>query len=238
MPHWISGDIENDSGITNGLGVLDTLLVQNGVPQDLDLHLERLTYDCEHVLRCACPDLHTRITEAAAASTGTARLRVVVTGGDTGKPLAVPTHPNVLIALKPVTIETSPLACLIVPDYPRIAGCRLENSKRTDYARSFAARQDALNAGFDDAILLDTAGNVACGTTANLFIVEQGVRITPPLRCGVVAGITRRKLLAAGALEEMISPTRLLNADLVFLTNSVMGLRAVNRINDVSFPER
>jgi branched-subunit amino acid aminotransferase/4-amino-4-deoxychorismate lyase len=235
MPHWISGDIEDDSGITNGLGVLDTMLVQNGMPQDLDLHLERLVYDCEHVLRCACPDVRDKIMHASSASTGTARLRIVITGGDTGKPLGLPTQPNILISLKPVTIETKPLACLIVPDYPRIAGCRLENSKRTDYARNFAARQDALNAGYDDAIMLDTAGNIACGTTANIFIVENGTRITPPLRCGVVAGITRRKLLDTGAREEIITPARLLNADSVFLTNAVMGLRSVSRINDASF---
>ena len=238
MPHWITGDIEDDSGITNGLGVLDTMLVQNGIPQDLDLHLERLKSDCENILRCACPDLRARISEVTAGSTGTARLRLVITGGDTGKPLAIPTAPAILISLKPVKIETTPLSCLIVPDYPRIAGCRLENAKRTDYTRAFAARQDALNAGFDDAILLDTSGNISCGTTSNLFISEGGLQITPPLRCGVVAGITRRKLLAAGAREELISPARLLAAQTVFLTNSVMGLRTVTRINDVIFSEK
>ncbi len=235
MPHWISGEIEDDSGLANGLGVLDTMLVRGGIAQDIDLHLARLNSDCEQILRCACPDIRDRVQELAASSTGTARLRIVVTGGDTGKPLAIPTRPNIFMALKPVAIETTPLACLIVPAYPRIAGCRLENAKRTDYARSFAAKQDALNAGYDDAILLDTSGNIACGTTSNLFIVENGLRLTPPLRCGVVAGITRRKLLEAGAREELIPPARLLAADSVFLTNSVMGLRPVTRINEAVF---
>ena len=235
MPHWITGDIENDAGLANGLGVLDTMLVHNGMPQDLDLHLERLTYDCEHILRCACPDVRTRIAEITHGHTGNARLRIVVTGGVMTKPLSIPTEPNVFMTLAPIVIDTTPIACQIVPSYPRIAGCKLENSKRTDYARAFAAKQDALNAGFDDAILLDTAGNIACGTTSNLFIVENGTYITPPLRCGIVAGITRRKLIAEGAREELISPARLLAADNVFLTNSVMGLRSIRKINDQVF---
>lgn len=235
MPHWISGAIEDDSGLANGLGVLDTLLVHNGAPQDIDLHLERLTHDCEHILRCACPDVRAGIMDLAASSDGTARLRVVITGGNTQKPLAIPTHPNVFMAITPVTQDTAPLSCQIIATYPRIAGCQLENSKRTDYARSFAARQDALNAGYDDAILLDTNGNIACGTTANLFIVENGARITPPLRCGVVAGITRKKLIVEGAREEIITPDRLLQAESVFMTNSISGLRPVRKINDRDF---
>lgn len=219
----MSDDI--DSGLANGLGVLDTMLVINGVVQDRALHAARLKHDCKTVLRVPCPEFDAQIDAALKSATGTQRLRVIVSAGVSDKPLAVPTLPVVTVSLSSVTIPTSPVRCKIITDYPRIAGMSLENCKRTDYTRAFAARQDALAAGFEDAIIINTAGNIACATTSNLFIQENGVLVTPPLSEGVLAGIVRGKLIAAGAREDIISIERLMKADAVYLTNSITGQR-------------
>lgn len=220
-----------DTGLSNGIGVLDTLLVKDGVAQDRELHFARLRHDCKIVLRIDCPEFETQVDKALQSASGIQRLRVVITGGPTDKPLSIPTVPLVTVSLSPVTIPTTPVRCLIVTDYPRIAGMTLENCKRTDYTRAFAARQDALAAGYDDAIITNTAGNIACATTSNLFIEENGALVTPPLSEGVLAGIERGKLIAKGAREEVISLERLMKAEKIYLTNSITGMRLVSTIS-------
>ena len=126
----------------------------------------------------------------------------------------------------------TPVTCAVVTDYPRIAGCVLENCKRLDYSRSYAARRAAEKMGAQDAILTNTNDNIACGTTSNLFIEENGMLITPPLSDGVLAGTIRRKILEEkNAKEESISIERLKNTNKVFLTNSFTGLRKVEIID-------
>lgn len=214
-----------DSGLSNGLGVLDTALVIDGVIQDRELHFARLRRDCEIVLRVSCPVFEDRIDGILAETSGTQRLRIVISGGSIDKPLALPTAPVVTVSLAPVSIPVAPVRCKIITAYPRIAGMSLENCKRADYTRAFAARQDALAAGYDDAIVTNTQGNIACATTSNVFIEENGILVTPPLSEGVLAGITRGKLVAAGAREDIISVERLMKADAVYLTNSITGKR-------------
>ena len=226
---------DNDTGLTNGLGVLDTLLVKGGVALDRELHFTRLRHDCKTVLRVPCPEFEDQVDAALKNSSGTERLRIVITGGVVDKPLTMPTTPQVIISLTPVTIQTTAVRCKIISAYPRIAGMALENCKRTDYTRAFAARQDALSAGYDDAILTNTNGNIACATTSNIFIEENGVLMTPPLAEGVLAGITRSKLISSGAREEIISIERLLKADAVYLTNSITGQRPVHKVGESAY---
>lgn len=240
MPSWITGTIEDDAGLAGGLGVLDTLRVENGVPLDLDFHLERLDHDCRTVLRCPCPEVRGKVLEVAAtAPTGIiARLRTVITAGALATPLSRPTTPNIFISLKPAgTAVTSP-TCVIVHDYPRQSGSVLETCKRTDYTRSYAARQIAQDAGYDEAILTNDAGRIACAAMGNIFIREGSLLFTPPLSEGVVAGITRRKLLEkANAREEPISVARLLRAEAVMITSSIAGIREVKTVTDTLSPE-
>jgi branched-chain amino acid aminotransferase len=59
------------------------------------------------------------------------------------------------------------------------------------YINSSLATVEALNAGYDEAILLNEHGQVAEGSGENVFIVKDGVLLTPPLSAGVLRGITR-----------------------------------------------
>lgn len=221
----------NDSGLINGLAVFDTMLMIDGIAQDRDLHAARLRHDCRTVLRISCPDFDDQVDEKLRAVSGIHRLRIVISAGVVDKPLSLPTSPAVIVSLTPVAISPMPVSCKVVTTYPRIAGMILENCKRTDYTRAYAARQDALAAGFDDAIITNTHGHIACATTSNLFIEESGTLITPPLSEGVLAGITRARLIAEGAREDIISIERLINADAVYLTNSITGKRKVSSVS-------
>lgn len=63
-----------------------------------------------------------------------------------------------------------------------------------DYVNSTLAKREAVSCGYDEALLLDTNGFVAEGTGQNIFIVRDGVLMTPPLP-SVLEGITRKSII-------------------------------------------
>lgn len=249
MKIYYNGDIidgtspfisHEDCGFTTGIGIFDSMLAKDGKPIHIIEHFERIMHDSEVVIGIK-PTLSFRefgsiiahlISTNANISPYT-RIRTTVTGGIVNAPLAAAETPNVLINVAPCSEpETSPITCAVITDYPRIAGCILENCKRLDYSRSYAARHAAGKLGAQDAILTNTDGNIACGTTSNLFIKEDSdILITPPLSDGILAGVTRRKIIEEHEVrEESISLERFKKAKKAFLTNSFINLREVQKI--------
>jgi branched-chain amino acid aminotransferase len=230
-----------DCGFTTGIGIFDSMLAHDGVLIHGKEHYERIVHDVETVIGLKLSMSFEKFEEHCLTlldknkvAHGYARIRTTVTGGVVKSPLALTHTPTVLIdtaqASNPEKIESA--LCAIITDYPRIAGCTLENCKRLDYSRSYAARRKAEALGAVEAILTNTEGNIACGATSNIFIEENGVLITPPLKDGVLAGVTRRKLMEEREVrEESISPERLKSADKVYLTNSFIGLRGVELLS-------
>ncbi|NEX94683.1 aminotransferase class IV, partial [Caulobacter sp. 17J65-9] len=92
-------------------------------------------------------------------------------------------------------------------------------------------------AGADEALMLNTEGEVACAAVANLFWFEGERLVTPALECGVLAGVVRAEVLRAAAalgleaLEARARRERLDAAVGLFLTNSLIGLRPVSRLD-------
>lgn len=90
-----------------------------------------------------------------------------------------------------------------------------------------------------DCLILNTAGRVACGGSANVFLWKNDSLITPPLFEGCVAGTMRMamfaicKALKIRILEEKVSRKDLRNADGFFLTNAISGIRWVRKIDGV-----
>jgi branched-chain amino acid aminotransferase len=74
----------------------------------------------------------------------------------------------------------------IIPSRGKITG---------GYINSSLAKDQAEEAGFDDALMLNTAGKVAEGSGANLFLVRNGTLITSPITSDILEGITRRSIL-------------------------------------------
>lgn len=233
QPH-ISHD---DIGFLNGLGVFDSMMARDGNLIDALEHYERAIHDARVVLGLSSSwspsfSAMTEVWQPLLArnnlTRGYARIRTVITGGIGHGPLTISAIPSIIVSVGKATAPENmqPAICAVIRDFPRIAGNKLENCKRLDYSRSFAARNAAMALGANEAIVTNTEGNIACGATSNIFIREGGSYFTPPLSDGVLAGVTRRKLLEDGkALEESVSEKRLRKADEIFLTNSFFGMR-------------
>ncbi len=87
--------------------------------------------------------------------------------------------------------------------------------------------------GFDDVILLNDKGNIVEGISSNIFISVEGMLYTPSIKEGPTAGIMRKKMiqlskkLGQAVIETSISPAVLEEADEIFFTNSISGIRWV-----------
>lgn len=107
-----------------------------------------------------------------------------------------------------------------------------------NYANSIFAKLDALNSGYDEAILLNTQGSVAEGPGENVFIIENGILITPPLSAGALEGITRDSIIKIARdkkikfEERNISLEQLHGAEEAFFTGTAAEVTPIREIDD------
>jgi para-aminobenzoate synthetase/4-amino-4-deoxychorismate lyase len=101
-----------------------------------------------------------------------------------------------------------------------------KTTHRPVYAEAF---KSAAEAGFSDVLFLNIRGEVTEGAISNIFIEREGKWLTPPVECGLLAGVYRRHLLETRTEieERVLSVEDLRQADAIYLTNAVRGLRRV-----------
>mgnify|MGYP006282830545 FL=1 len=105
-----------------------------------------------------------------------------------------------------------------------------------NYANSVLAKTDSVRNGFDEAIMLDPEGKVAECTGENLFLVRNGVILTPP-KTTILEGITRDTIISLAedlgysVMEEEISRDQLYIADEVFVCGTAAEVTPVTRID-------
>ena len=117
----------------------------------------------------------------------------------------------------------------------------LSNLKHNNYLPYVLAALQAKKEKWNDAILLNTNGRICDTTIANIFIVKNNAVFTPSLSEGCVAGIMRKMIIMNllksnwQVVEKEMSVDELLNADEVFVTNSMYNIRWVQRIYENTF---
>ncbi|HZL24763.1 MAG TPA: branched-chain amino acid transaminase [Nitrososphaeraceae archaeon] len=129
---------------------------------------------------------------------------------------------------------------LMVSSWMRIDGRTMPvHAKATaNYANSALARIEAIKSGFDEAILLNTAGKVVEASAENIFIVKNKTLITPPISSGSLEGITRDTVLALAKEDDILTEIRdiskdeLYLADEIFLTGTAAEIKSVGEIDN------
>lgn len=233
-----------DRGLLYGDGVFRTLRASQGAALHWTLHYRKLQQDCR-VLGIPCPGFELLSAELGGllAQHPDGVVKLIVTRGAGMRGYA----PSV--GIEPARIwDVSPL-----PPYPadnatrgikaRFCDLRLSTQPRLAGVKHLNRLENVLAADeWDDAeiaegLLLDAEGHVVEGTRSNLFVVSEGRLVTPELsRCGV-AGVQRERVMGwAGQygvpLEVRdVIPDEVLQADEVFLVNSVIGLWPVSELD-------
>ena len=115
----------------------------------------------------------------------------------------------------------------------------IPNAKATgQYLNSVLAKQEALTAGYDEALMLNSSGFVVEGTGENLFVVRDGVVQTPPTWAGALDGITRDSLMriladdGMAVVEDQIARSDLYYADEAFFTGTAAEVTPIREIDD------
>lgn len=233
----------NDRGFTLGHGLFETILVRKNSATALDYHWQRLESSSllmgidfpfsKYELSCMINELikreslHNKIAGA----------RVTVTHGESERgllPLIRPT-PNFLISVFEVNISPAPFSIFVV-NTRKNEHSLTSKIKSISYLDNVLAKKEAFEHGYDEAILLNTASNIADGSMSNVYIVKNGEIFTPPIADGALPGVIRSILLekfnTPSFVEKSFSIKELLSADEIFLTNSLMGCKAVYKVND------
>ncbi|MCA9404516.1 MAG: aminotransferase class IV [Candidatus Omnitrophica bacterium] len=131
---------------------------------------------------------------------------------------------------------TGPALSVHVSRHRRSKG-RYSHLKSVTYQPFYHAHQEALALGHHEALLLDPGGRIVEGSTTNVFFVAGGELHTPATAVGCLNGIVRQQVIKLSSLTGLrvrrgaYPLSRLLKADEVFLTNSLIGIRAVARVD-------
>jgi branched-subunit amino acid aminotransferase/4-amino-4-deoxychorismate lyase len=236
----------DDRGFALGHGLFETLLWVDHHLGHWDAHLARLERGSK-VLGLPKPDqveCRNAVEKAliAAGSPSRAAVRLNWSAGVGGRGLDAPIQPQpVLTATAAVVAPPRGPASLATVEVRRNEHSPASRLKTLSYLDNVLARAEARAAAADEALMLNTAGEVACAAAANVFWIRHGVVCTPALACGVLDGIMRADTLRACTrlglpFEEVQASPALLRGMPMFLTNSLVGVRAVSRLDGRELP--
>ncbi len=229
----------NDRGFMLGDGIFETMRVANGQPFRMAQHLERMTRGAEF-LKIKPPftpkELQTLAGELIEKNNQPEGiLRVTLTRGPGPRGYSPrnseePTVAMTLTPLPPVNAEEPVQWSMVTSSFRIPASDALASFKTTSKLLNVVARAEAEEKGADEALLLNTNGEVAETAGGNIFWVYQDRICTVPTGRGVLPGITRAvvleicQTLGLETNKRVIKLEHLRNADGIFVTQSALGL--------------
>lgn len=236
-----------DRGFLYGDSVFEVLRTYRGAPFALREHLERLFRSADRALipqPISLDAFEQEVRELiAAAKFPETYLRIVLSRG-TGKELGLSpglgTKPlRVVMALElpaqRASLYERGIAVITYPTQRVADSTPASGAKVSNYLIAVLAMRAAEQAGAEESLVLDREGRVVEGSTSNVFLVKNGVLVTPPEESGILLGITRDKLLGLAKAWRIrvelrpFFPAELFAADEAFITSSVREVAPVVR---------
>lgn len=238
-----------DHGLLYGDGVFEGIRAYNGRVFKLAEHIDRL-WESAHTLMLTIPMSKDEMTDAIVATLNKNKLRdayirVVVTRGvgDLGlDPRKCPRATVFIIAdkikLYPESLYQKGLEIISVAttrSHPEAVNPQI---KSLNYLNNILAKIEAINSGYEEALLLNAQGYVSECTGENIFIIKGKQLITPPPYVGILRGITRAAAMEIGAKmglevrEDIMTRHDIYNADEVFLTGTAAEIVPIVKVDN------
>ncbi len=237
-----------DHGLLYGDGVFEGIRSYDGLIFKLQEHIDRL-FESAHTIMLRIPMGKAELVEVVKQSLRVNRLRnayirlVVTRGeGDLGLDPRKCSRPTVFaiadtIQLYPKKLYEQGLELITVATQRNVPEALNPQIKSLNYLNNILAKIEAINAGFEEAIMLSPSGYVTECTGENIFLVKGRQLLTPPPHIGVLRGITRQTVMALGAKqrlavrEDLLTRHDLFNAAEVFLTGTAAEIVPVVKID-------
>jgi branched-chain amino acid aminotransferase len=249
---WVNGQRQpaaglhlsaRDRGAMLADGVFETMRAHAGTVFRLDRHLARLHASLKALEIPEPAELREwLLVSLPEDGEGDAGIRLTVTRGVGAPGVAPPAdvEPTVVVSVNPLPVVPAAV-------YERGLTAHIASGRRNEHAMTaglktiaytdaIAALLEARRAGVDEAIFLDTAGHCSEATSSNLFVLADGVLLTPPISCAALPGVTRATVLELAAAlgreasERAFAIDELMGAEEVFLTSSLRGIAPVTRV--------
>lgn len=240
-----------DRGFLYGDSVYEVVRTYDARPFELERHLARMERTAQRI-DLALPPREVLARELQrtldAADNPESYARIVVTRG-TGEfglsPFLARGQNRLVVIVRPLSLPPEEQyesgLQMAIAKIRRNPPQALDPALKTgNYLNNILALREAHEAGADDAILLDLRGRVTEGTTSNVFFVQHGVLVTPPLALGMLEGVTRALFIEIAREEGLIlreephGPEALAAADEVFMTST---LREAMPVTSLAFLE-
>ncbi len=237
-----------DRGFLYGDGIYETLRSYSGKPFKLTEHLERMRHSAKQLrisFEYTNSDIGEWINELIEKNRSPdAYIRITLSRGTGGGRLQMDDNidPTILIQIQPHTPYDRKLyeegMSLVVSNCRRSTSCPISRHKSTNLLKSILLKEEANKKAAHETIILNTDGYVAECVVSNIFMVCGGSVITPSLDTNILPGITRSTVLdvcnvnGISTSEERFEIDKLVNSDEVFITNSLMEIMPISRIED------
>lgn len=237
-----------DRGFAYGDGVFETCRMVNAHIPLWELHRQRLIASCETLFIPLQMDrveqyLHQLIAQVAAAELKDAVVKIIVTRGEGGRGYGLPeiVNPTICIGIFPAKRYPEHYSSqgVTVRICQQRLGCNsaLAGLKHLNRLEHILARAEWSDENIAEGLLLDTQDYLIEATVSNIFIVKQGALFTPDLSQAGVAGVMRRFIVEALAVQlglklttKNLTLSDVYDADEVFLSNSIFGIWPIAKI--------
>jgi len=249
----INGRFENETtpllltgnrGFKYGDGIFETMLVADGKIKNADLHFERL-YRSLHLLEIDFPFDKTLIEENISDLCQYNNLSVAMTRLTVYREQPAAGY---VIESAPIDKDIRELNergwSLCIHPFVRKACDAYANIKSVNFLPYVMAERYREEKNADECLVLNAVGNIADGSRTNVFLIKNKEVFTPALHQGCVDGVMRRRVIEqlkqAGRVVKQteVSAEMLEEADAVFVTNAVRGIKWIGDFNAVCFRKK
>ena len=238
-----------DHGFLYGDGVYETLRAYQGRIFLLERHLARLRRSC-NLIGLALPikddswvSIMTDILVRNGLENAGLRLTISRGEGELGIDPGLCARPTVVVMAKsfvpyPAPMREKGVRLQIVSVRRNPQAAQSPQIKSLSFLNNILAKQQAIQAGAYDALMLNMDGHVTECTTSNVFFVAKKRLHTPSIACGILEGITREvvielaKDLGIGVEEGAYAVDDMLHADECFITNTSLEVMGVSQIGE------
>ncbi len=255
---WINGKLVDkndakisvfDHGTLYGDGVFEGIRIYGGRVFQFPAHMDRLFVSAERIYlqppytKQELIDATYETMRANGVSDGYIRMVVTRGEGTLGLDPFQCFAPCTFIIVGQIAMYSDEMyengmAVIIAKTTRTPAGCLDPRVKSLNYLNNICAKIECVKASLCEAIMLNDKGNVSEATGDNVFIVKDGVVITPPAEAGILLGITRNavmhlcKRMDIPLKERDFKPVELYAADECFLTGTAAEVIAVTKVDD------
>lgn len=237
-----------DHGFLYGDGIFEGIRVYDGKVFKFDDHLKRL-FDSAKTLQIKIPHSYDELKEITLETirrTGEkdCYIRLVISRGmgDLGlDPNKCPKATVVIIvdkiALFPAELYDAGVKVIIASTRKNFMEAVNPMVKSCNYLNNIMARMEASHAGVSEAIMINVHGYVTEGTADNIFVVKDGVLLTPPSAAGILVGVTRNVIMDLALKmniplkETMLTSHELYIADEIFLSGTAAEMIPVIEVD-------